>query len=151
MNRKNKIYIGASLVSLGGVFLIVNSISKKKLFNKILNAIGGSALNINNYDEWFNPNFFNKYTNGNYILLTEGNVLQKTNKLKGAFGYFSNDNEDILSVIRSIPDGVALSQISSKFESKGFGDLRTKIGNLDKSSMNLIGSLLSDKPAYRQS
>ena len=128
MNRKNKIYVGASLVAIGGLYLVISSISKKRLYNKILTAIGGATLNINNYDDWFNPSYYKGYTNGNYILLTEGTVLQLT----------------------SIPDGVALSQVSEKFGSKGYGDLRTKISNLNKSEINMIGKLLSEKPSYRQ-
>jgi len=150
MNRKNKIYVGASLIAIGGIYLVISSISKKRLYNKILTAIGGATLNINNYDDWFNPSYYKGYTNGNYILLTEGTVLQLTNRLDSAFGFFNDNEEEIKSVIRSIPDGVALSQVSEKFGSKGYGDLRTKIGNLNKSEINMIGRLLSEKPSYRQ-
>jgi hypothetical protein len=150
MNRKGKIYLGASLIAFGGGYLIFNSIRKKKLFERIFDAIGGSALSLNNYDEWFNPNYYKGYSDGNYILLTEGNVLQKANKLNDAFGTFSDDEEKINSVVRSLPDGVSLSQVSEKFESKSFGDLRTKIGNLNKGEVNMIGKLLSEKPPYRQ-
>ena len=150
MNRKNKIYVGASIVSICAIYLVISSISKKRLYNKILTAIGGATLNINNYDNWFNPNYYNGYTNGGYILLTEGTVLQYTNRLNSAFGFFNDDEEEIKSVFRSIPDGVALSQVSNKFGAKGYGDLRTKIGNLNKSEVNMIGKLLSEKPQYRQ-
>ena len=61
MNRKNKIYVGASLVAIGGLYLVISSISKKRLYNKILTAIGGATLNINNYDDWFNPSYYKGY------------------------------------------------------------------------------------------
>ena len=51
--------------------------------------------------------------------------------------------------MRSLPDGVALSQVAQKFEEKGYGDLRTKVGDLDKGTVSQIGQILSEKPPFR--
>ena len=149
MTRKQKITLGASLAGMGIVYLVYNSIRSKKLYTEIFNAIGGSSINISNYNEWFNPTYFNNYSSGGFILLTEGTALQKARKLGESFGTFFNDSNDIIGVIRTIPDGVALSQVSAKFESKGYGDLRTKIGELRKQELSAIGQILSKKPPFR--
>jgi len=149
MTRKQKITLGASLTGIGIVYLVYNSIRRKKLYTEIFSAIGGSSINLSNYNEWFNPTYFNNYTSGGFILLTEGSALQKARKLGDSFGYFTDDYNDIIGVIRTIPDGVALSQISAKFESKGYGDLRTKIGEMDKQEISAIGQILADKPPFR--
>lgn len=149
MTRKQKITIGASLAGMGIVYLVYNSIRSKKLYTEIYSAIGGSSINISNYNEWFNPIYFNNYSSGGFILLTEGTALQKARKLGESFGTFFNDSNDIIGVIRTIPDGVALSQVSAKFESKGFGDLRTKIGEMNKQELSAIGQILSKKPPFR--
>tara|TARA_R100000900_G_scaffold100080_7_gene77412 strand:- start:9254 stop:9709 length:456 start_codon:yes stop_codon:yes gene_type:complete len=150
MNRKTQITLGASIVALGGGYLIVNSIRRKSLFNKIAEAIGGAATNLGNYDAWFSPSYYQDFTNGNYILLTDGTTLQKARKIGDAFGVIWNDTDDIMGVMRSIPDGVALSQVSAKFQEKGYGDLRTKIGEMGKAESNQVGQILSQIPAYRQ-
>ena len=150
MNRKAKIRLGGTIVALGGGYLLIDSIRRKKLYNKIAETIGGAATNLGNYDAWFNPTYFQDYTNGNYILLTDGTTLQKARKLGDAFGVMWNDDDDIMGVMRTIPDGVALSQISAKFQEKGYGDLRTKIGDMGKAESNQIGQILSQIPAYRQ-
>jgi|TARA_B110000908_G_C10263199_1_gene461000 hypothetical protein len=149
MTRKQKITLGASLAGMGIVYLVYNSIRSKKLYTEIFNAIGGSSINISNYNEWFNPTYFNNYSSGGFILLTEGTALQKARKLGESFGTFFNDSNDIIGVIRTIPDGVALSQVSAKFESKGYGDLRTQIGEMDKQELSAIGQILSKKPPFR--
>ena len=149
MTRKQKITLGASLAGMGIVYLVYNSIRSKKLYTEIFNAIGGSSINISNYNEWFNPTYFNNYSSGGFILLTEGTALQKARKLGESFGTFFNDSNDIIGVIRTIPDGVALSQVSAKFESKGYGDLKTRIGEMDKQELSAIGQILSKKPPFR--
>ncbi len=45
MNRKEKIILGASVAGLGASYLIIKSVTQKNIFNKILEAIGGSASN----------------------------------------------------------------------------------------------------------
>ena len=61
-----------------------------------------------------------------------------------------DSSDDILGVFRAIPDGVALSQVAEKFESKGYGDLRTKIGDLKKTEVSKVGQILSQKPPFRK-
>ena len=63
--------------------------------------------------------------------------------------YKTQDENDIIGVMRSLPDGVALSQVAQKFEEKGYGDLRTKVGDLDKGTVSQIGQILSEKPPFR--
>lgn len=150
MNRKEKIILGASVAGLGASYLIIKSVTQKNIFNKILEAIGGSASNISNYNEWFSPIYYTNYSDGGHIVLTEGVALEKARKLGDSFGFFTDDTDDILGVMRAIPDGVALSQIAEKFESKGYGDLRTKIGDLKKSEVGRVGQILSEKPPFRK-
>ena len=149
MTRKQKIIVGASVAGLGIVYLVVTSIRRKKLFTEIYSAIGGEGANISNYNEWFSPTYYTSYSNGGHILLTPGLALQKARKLGDAFGYFTDDEDDIIGVMRALPDGVALSQVAQKFEEKGYGDLRTKIGDLNKGTVSRIGQLLSEKPPFR--
>ena len=82
-------------------------------------------------------------------MLTPGLALQKARKLGDSFGYFTDDDNDIIGVMRSLPDGVALSQVAQKFEEKGYGDLRTKVGELKKETVSQIGQILSEKPPFR--
>lgn len=150
MTRKQKITLGASVAGVGIIYLVVTSIRRKKIFNEIYSAIGGEAVNLSNYNEWFSPTYYTAYSNGGHILLTQGVALQKARKLGDSFGYFTDDTNDIIGVMRSLPDGVALSQVAQKFEEKGYGDLRTKIGELNKSSVSQIGQILSKKPSFRK-
>lgn len=150
MTRKQKITLGASVSGLGIAYLIYNSISRKNLFNKIYSAIGGNEINISLYNEWFNPNYYTQFSDG-YIFLTSSNVLSKARKLGDAFESWGNNSDEILGVFRAIPDGVALSQIAEKFEAKGYGDLRTKVGDLNKDELSQVGQILSQKQPFRKS
>jgi hypothetical protein len=151
MDRKSKLYLGGSLVGFGVLYLIYSSYRKKKLFKIIKEAIGGAGGgSLSTYDEWFTPLYHKNFVDGNFILQSNGTALGYANTLyEEGFG-FDDDEEKIYAVFRSIPDGVALSQVAEKYANK-YTDLKEQIDyKLDKDEVRKISEILSQKPAYRK-
>tara|TARA_R110001592_G_scaffold20489_15_gene83101 strand:- start:383 stop:841 length:459 start_codon:yes stop_codon:yes gene_type:complete len=151
MDRKSKLYLGGSLVGFGVMYLIYSSYRKNKLFKIIKEAIGGAGGgSLSTYDEWFTPLYHKNFVDGNFILQSNGTALGYANTLyEEGFG-MNDDEEKIYAVFRSIPDGVALSQVAEKYANK-YTDLKEQIDyNLDKDEVRKISEILSQKPAYRK-
>ena len=121
MSRRGNIILGATIVGLGGGFLIYRSVKRNKLFDEISAAIGGPGNAISKYTEFFSPNYYKQFKEGEAIFQSTGNVLQWANEFNSSFGYFNDDEDKAYGVLRAIPDGVALSQVSEKYNNK-FGE-----------------------------
>ena len=151
MTRKEKITYGAVIAGIGSIFLIVKSIVRKKTFREIKEAIGFVEGGLSQFDNFFDPNYYKNYTNGEYWLKDSGTVLDWVNKLNDeGFSNINDDEEVIYSVFRQIPDGVALSQVSAQFANKGYGDLKEKTMSLDKDEVQKISVIISQKPPFRK-
>lgn len=149
MRRSEGINIGLGLVVFGVGYFAYSGIRKKTLFKKISDKIGYNQLNLNNYDEWFSPSYYRAFNDGNSLFLTDGKVLELTNKLGvNGFGTINDAEGVIYSVFREIPDGVALSQVSEKFGEK-FEDLKERVNEMDTNEINTIAGILAEKPPYR--
>jgi len=149
MSRRGNIILGATIVGLGGGFLIYRSVKRNKLFEEISAAIGGPGNAISKFTEFFNPNYYKQFKEGEAIFQSTGSVLNWANELNSSFGYFNDDEDKAYGVIRAIPDGVALSQVSEKYNEKHGEDLESKLKSFDKDEQNILGNILADKPAYR--
>lgn len=149
MSRRGNIILGATIVGLGGGFLIYRSVKRNKLFDEISAAIGGPGNAISKYTEFFSPNYYKQFQEGEAIFQSTGNVLQWANEFNNSFGYFNDDEDKAYGVLRSIPDGVALSQVSEKYNNKFGEDLESKLKSFDKDEQNIVGNILSEKPPYR--
>ena len=149
MSRRGNIILGATIVGLGGGFLIYRSVKRNKLFDEISAAIGGPGNAISKYTEFFSPNYYKQFKEGEAIFQSTGNVLEWANEFNSSFGYFNDDEDKAYGVLRAIPDGVALSQVSEKYNNKFGEDLEAKLKSFDKDEQNIVGNILSEKPAYR--
>lgn len=159
MKRGQGISLGIGLLVLGGGYFAYTGIRKQALFKKIAAAIGSSALNLTNYDQYFNTDYFKGFGDGNYLLITDGKALQLANKLDDSWSSQGNiidkynpfnydDEAAIYGVFRQIPDGVALSQVSAKYAEK-FGDLKSRVNDMSKDEINIIAGIIAQYPAYR--
>ena len=149
--RKRNIAIGGTAVGLGVAYLVITSIRRNSLFKKIKEAIGGGVGgSLDTYSAWFDPNYYKSYTSAEYINLSQGSALSKARELNDGFSWFNDDESQLYSVLRSIPDGVALSFVSEKFTNEGFGDLKAEIEDLDKDEVAKVSKILQTKPPYRR-
>lgn len=151
MTRKQKITYGAVIAGVGTLFLAVRSISRKRTFKQLKEAIGFVGGGLNEFDNYFDPNYYKNYTNGEYWLKDNGVILDWVNKLYDeGFSSYNDDEEVIYGVYRQIPDGVALSQVAAQYANKGYGDLKEQTMSLDKDEVQKISQILKQKPPYRR-
>lgn len=151
MTRKQNIIYGAVIAGVGTLFLVVRSISRKRTFKQLKEAIGFVSGGLNEFDNYFDPNYYKNYTNGEYWLKDNGVILDWVNKLYDeGFSSYNDDEEVIYGVYRQIPDGVALSQVAAQYANKGYGDLKEQTMSLDKDEVQKISQILKQKPPYRR-
>ena len=157
MKRANKLAaVGGSIAVIGSGYLIIRSIQRKKLFNKIAEKIGpGATGSMDQYDGWWNTEFWKKGNNGagnqNYILQGQSQLMEWANSIYNSVGTFDDNEQTMYGVIRNVPDGVALSQLSDKFQKKWNRDLKDYLSKYfgTKEEKQKLVIILSKKPAYR--
>ena len=73
------------------------------------------------------------------------------NSIYNSVGTFNDNEQTMYGVIRNVPDGVALSQLSDKFQNKWNRDLKDYVSNHfgEKEEKQKLLLILSQKPAYR--
>jgi hypothetical protein len=157
MTRTNKLtLVGGSIAVIGSSHLIIRSIQRKKLFNQIAEKIGpGATGSLDQYDGWWSTEFWKKGNNGagekNYILQGDSTLMNWANSIYNSVGTFNDNEQTMYGVIRNVPDGVALSQLSDKFQNKWNRDLKDYVSNHfgEKEEKQKLLLILSQKPAYR--
>ena len=158
MTANQKVTLGLTMSGLGIAFLVYRSIQRNSLYKKINNAIGGvSSTDLNSWEVWFNHNYWQDKSDksDNYIIAENAQLLIWADELDDAFetysitNPFANDDEaKIYGVLRAVPDGVALSQLSEKYSNRHDSDLKNDLETLDGDEIKQVASILNQKPSH---
>ena len=155
MRRAETIRIATGVIILGAGFLGIQSWQRKKLFEEIAETIGpGAGGSADEFDEWWNPIYAVKFTapDGRQVLgLDESAQLKHARNIYEAGGLFNDDETSFYGALRQIPDGIALSQTSGKFQRKYNQDMKEYIDYYldDKDEQQIVYQILKQMPAYR--
>tara|TARA_B110000285_G_C15088668_1_gene597723 strand:- start:888 stop:1358 length:471 start_codon:yes stop_codon:yes gene_type:complete len=155
MKRIDTIRISSALIILGVGYLGIRAWQRNKLFDKISELIGpGSGLTISNFDKWFSQGFWKTAGEGRNVIIQDDKILNTwANTIYDSVSWSNDDEDGLYGVFRIIPDGVALSQLSEKFQKRHNKDLKEYVSYYysDRDEQQKISVILSDKPDYRLS
>ena len=151
MRKATGISLGLLLVAGGGAYFVGRSIQRNKLYKQISAKIGVSSANLSSYDDWFDPNYYKDKTgkSENYATVNSSQLIKWADSINDAFGYWNDDEEQIYAVMRAVPDGVALSQLSELYGTRHESDLKEDINGLDKDEVVKVANILASKESYR--
>lgn len=159
-NREIGIYSGLAIVAGAVSFLVINRFRNERVVKLIIQELQGNAGygGLLDFREWFSPAFVNdvksKNASKNILLMTDARITDARTKLKNAWGgTFGDDDEDsIYSVLRSLRNGVELSQVAGSYQ-KNYGinlldEITSKLSTTEQAQ---VASILSDKKPFQYS
>lgn len=148
--RKRNISIGVGLVVASLGYLGVRSIQRNRLYKKILAKMGGGPGGYG-YNEYFSPTYWQKDFGVPIITLTDGAAAEKARTIYNSLGTFNDDESAMYGVLRSLKDGVALSQVSHKYQGLIERDLKEDLEWYydDDDEVKERNRILSKLPPFR--
>ena len=152
-NKKAYRNIGIVMV-IGGVgYFLIKSIGNKKMYEKIAEAIGGPAGSSSaQFNSWFDPDYHKNASDGKFVYKKQRHAVVNKwgDDIYDAKGYVYDTEDTVYSVFRSMPDAVAVSQTSDKFQKEYSRDLLEYIKSfLNKTQLNTLYKILETKPKVR--
>ena len=150
-NRKRNINVGIAMIAVGVGYFGIRSFQRNKLYKKILAKMGGGGGGGYSYSEYFTSTYWEKDFGVPVIYLSSGAAAEKANKIYDSLGIIDDDEPAMLGVLRSLKDGVALSQVAHKYQGLRNRDLREDLedyyGNDDETKQR--HAILSKLPPFR--
>jgi hypothetical protein len=151
MNSRNRnITIGVGLLVSSIGYFGIRSIQRNKLYKKILAKMGGGASGYD-YSEFYNPTYWQTDFGVPVIYLDNKSATEKARIIYDSLGTFNDDETAMLGALRSIKDGVALSQVAHKYQGLINRDLRDDLEWYydDDSEVKERHAILGKLPPFR--
>ncbi len=78
----------------------------------------------------FDPNFHRRYDFSTYLRVEKAKEIAE--KIKDSFGFFNDDEEEIYSQLRRLPNKRHVSQVASYYDGDLLGDILDSFNNSEK-------------------
>jgi len=149
-NRKRNIGIGVAMIAVSVGYFGIRSIQRNKLYKKILAKMGGTGGSYR-YEEYYTTTYWEKEFGVPVIYLSSGAAAKKANEIYNSLGWVDDCETCMLGVLRSLKDGVQLSQVAHKYQGLRGRDLKQDLDGYFKSDGEVKerNNILSKLPPFR--
>ena len=161
-NRRAYRNIGLVMVVGGIAYFLIRGMMNRKRFTEISEKIGGPVgSGTGQFNKWFDPSYHQSAANGRFMYngqdvglvkkMTHAKVNEWGDKIYTAKGYIYDNEDTALGAFREMPDAIAVSQTSDKFQKEYGRDLLGYIQTyFNKTQLNDLYKILETKPPYRR-